>query len=210
MWPVVGPMVQPCCPGYSSLHNFVTVCANRMVNATACDVPELPSLSPLPKGAGLTDTGLSITPREQSLVKGWTFSFLPLCYCGSDFKYRKRFLISRQRLLKRVNYVTFIICCADLFKQVSWIFFFLLYQLFLNQGLQHPCACCRDDAELTTARFNIQLPGLGVLPWRRGRQAGTCCGKGLWEGWRYQSAEVWQLAQSKAFHTRNVTRYFFR
>ena len=60
----------------------------------------------------------------------------------------------------------------------------------------------------------MQLPDLGALPWRRGWQAGTYCGLSqqfaVGEGQWYQSAEVWQLAQSKAFQARNVTRDFFR
>lgn len=92
-------------------------------------------------------------------------------------------------------------------------FFFSCIPALLNQGLQHPCACCKGDAELTTAHFNIQLPDLGALPWRRGWQVGTCCGLSqqfaVREGPWYQSADSWQIAQSKAFHTRNVTGDFF-
>lgn len=57
-----------------------------------------------------------------------------------------------------------LLSAVQIFLNKCHEFFLLLYQLFLNQGLQHPCACCKGDDELTTAHFNIQLPGLGVLP----------------------------------------------
>lgn len=197
-------------PGHSSLHNFSrTVHANMMVNATARDIPEPPSLASFPRGAGL-----SISPRKPSLLRVWHFlSSLPVT-AVLTLKIERDCLISRQRLLKRVNYVTFIICCAELFRQISCIIFFSCIPAFLNQWLQHPYACCKGDADLTAGHFSVKLPDLGALSWRRGWQVGTCCGLSqqlvIWEGLWYQSAEVWQLAQSKAFHTRNVTRDFFR
>lgn len=82
-----------------------------------------------------------------------------------SLKIEKGCLISRQRLLKRVNYDIFVICCADLFRQ---IIFRGCIPTFLNQELQHPFAYHKGDAELTTASFNMQLPNVGALPWKGG------------------------------------------
>jgi len=46
-----------------------TVHVNMMVSATARDILELPSLAPLPRGAGLTGAGPSISPTKRSLVR---------------------------------------------------------------------------------------------------------------------------------------------
>lgn len=81
---------------------------------------------------------------------------------------------------------------------------------FINQCLQHSHTQHEGDAELPTAHFNIELPEQGVP--EEGVAGGTCCGLSqqftLREEPCYHSEEFWQLAQSQAFHSRNVTRDF--
>lgn len=119
--------------------------------------------------------GLSRCPRQQTLERVWRFlSSLPVT-AVLTLKIEWDCLISRQKLLKRVNYVTFIICSADLFRQI-WLFFFFFTCIpaFINQDLQHSHTQHEGDAELPRAHFNTAAwPG---CPVGAGSGRGYCCG----------------------------------